>query len=258
MDELQNIILGNVTLAGFAAALLVGLIAGVIKGMVGFGLPTVLISGLTVMLAPDVALAALIFPTLVANAMQALRGGIKAALIAVNKYRVFLLAGLVFMIGSAQLVMSLSQSTLFLLIGMPVSCFALLQLGGWEFRLPNPTKGIEMAVGAVTGFIGGLSGVWGPPTVAYLTAINTPKAEQIRVQGVIYGLGAMVLAVAHLKSGVLRAETIPLSVVMILPAVLGMVIGVRIQDRINQARFKQVTLAVLLIAGLNLVRRGLF
>jgi uncharacterized membrane protein YfcA len=68
----------------------------------------------------------------------------------------------------------------------------------------------------------------------------------------------MVLAVAHLKSGVLRAETIPLSVVMILPAVLGMVIGVRIQDRINQARFKQVTLAVLLIAGLNLVRRGLF
>ena len=30
--------------------------------------------------------------------------------------------------------------------------------------------------------IGGIAGVWGPLTTSYLTAIETPKAEQIRVQ----------------------------------------------------------------------------
>ena len=102
-----------------------------------------------------------------------------------------------------------------------------------------------------------MSGVWGPPTVAYLTAIDTPKQEHLRIQGVIYGLGATALFLAHLQSGVIRSETLPLSVWLVCPAVLGLWIGFKVQDRINQALFRKVTLWVLLLAGLNLIRRGL-
>ena len=123
--------------------------------------------------------------------------------------------------------------------------------------LDGPRRGAEAAIGAFAGFIGGISGVWGPPTVAYLTAINTPKIEQMRVQGVIYGLGALALFGAHIQSGVMRAETAPFSAAMIVPAVLGMWLGTMIQDRIDQAVFRKVTLWVLLIAGATLIRRGL-
>ena len=44
---------------------------------------------------------------------------------------------------------------------------------------------------------------------------------------------------------------------LFLVALLGMFVGFRIQDRIPQSTFRTVTLWVLLIAGLNLVRRGL-
>ena len=93
--------------------------------------------------------------------------------------------------------------------------------------------------------------------MAYLTALGTEKKEQMRIQGVIYGLGAVVLFFAHLGSGVMRAETLPFSLLMILPALLGMWIGGKLQDRIDQATFRKATLFVLLIAGLNLVRRAL-
>jgi hypothetical protein len=102
-----------------------------------------------------------------------------------------------------------------------------------------------------------MSGIWGPPTVAYLTALNTPKDVQMRVQGVIYGLGAGALVIAHLGSGILRAETAPFSAILILPALLGMWVGLRLQARIDQARFRKLTLMVLLIAGLNLLRKAL-
>lgn len=241
----------------FALAFAVTALAGLVKGMVGFALPMIIVSGLGMFLSPELALAGLILPTLIANGIQALRQGPRAAFQSVRRFGVFLAVGLVFLLGSAQLVRVLPQSTLLLLIGIPIMFFCVLQLTGAGFTLRTPSKQIEALVGAVAGFIGGLSGIWGPPTVAYLTALNTPKGEQMRVQGVIYGLGAVALAVAHIGSGVLRSETLPFSVALVVPAILGMWVGGLFQDRIEQKAFRRVTLFVLLIAGLNLTRRGL-
>ena len=240
------------------AAVAIATLAGLIKGMVGFAMPMILISGLSTFLAPDLALAGLILPTVVTNGMQALRQGGRAAMASVRQFRVFLLVGLVFLLASAQLVTSLPTSVFLLVLGIPVAGFALMQLAGLRFHLSAPSVRIEAAVGAFAGFIGGLSGVWGPPTVAYLTALDTPKADQMRVQGVIYGLGAVALAMAHVGSGVLRGETLPFSLALIVPAVAGMWVGGRLSDRIDQTTFRRATLVVLFVAGANLVRRGLF
>ena len=210
----------------------------------------------TPFLSPEIALAALIGPTLITNGWQVMRQGLRAAWTSMVKFRVFLGSGLIVLMISAQFVRLLPQNALFLMIGVPVVVFALMQLRGWKPRLAAQSFGIEAAVGSLTGFLGGISGVWGPPTVAYLTAMDTPKTEQMRVQGAVFGLGAFALVGAHLQSGVLRAETIPLSILMVIPALAGMFIGLKIQDRIDQAAFRKATLLVLLIAGLNLVRKG--
>ena len=91
----------------------------------------------------------------------------------------------------------------------------------------------------------------------YLTALDTPKAESVRVQGVVYFLGAVFLLLAHMQSGVMNATIAPLSALVIIPALLGQSIGIWLQDRMPQAVFRRATLAVLVIAGLNLIRRGL-
>jgi uncharacterized membrane protein YfcA len=241
----------------FAMACGVALIGGLIKGMVGFALPMIMISGLSSFLPPDVALAGLIFATVASNGLQALRGGMAAAWQSVVKFRVFLIVGFFFLMASAQVVMFLPRQTMLLALGVPVAVFAAVQLCGVRFRLDQPPTWVEAVFGAIAGAIGGVSGVWGPPTVLYLTARNTPKAEQNRVQGVIYGLGAISLVFAHTGSGVLRAETAPLSLALLVPALLGMWIGVKVHDRIDQKTFRQATLLVLVVAGLNLVRLGL-
>lgn len=232
-------------------------LAGTIKGLVGFAMPMILMSGLGMFLPPELALAGLIMPTVVTNWVQALQHGLGSALASMRRYAVFLGIGLLFLLGSAQLVMVLPASVVLLMIGVPIAGFALMQLLGLHFTLAEPSRRIEVIFGAVAGFVGGLSGIWGPPTVAYLTALNTPKAEQMRVQGVIYGLGAVALLVAHTNSGVIRGETLPFSIGLVIPSVAGMWLGARLQNRIDQNGFRRATLFVLLIAGLNLMRLGI-
>ena len=82
----------------------IAVLAGIIKGMVGFGMPLVMISGLSTFLAPDLALAGLILPTLVSNGVQALRHGRAAVWKSMQRFRVFLLVGGVAMVIAAQFV----------------------------------------------------------------------------------------------------------------------------------------------------------
>ena len=242
----------------WGAIVAVALLAGLVKGMVGFAMPMIMVSGLGSIVGPDWALAGLILPTLATNGWQALRLGPAAAWAVVKRFRVFLGVALVALLISAQLVSVLPERVMLLMIGGPIVLFALTQLMGRQLRLAHPPKrAVELAVALVAGFIGGFSGVWGPPTVAYLTALETPKREQIQVQGVIYGLGAVSLLFAHLGSGVLRAETMPFSLMMVPLALAGMWVGLRLHDRIDQATFRRATLVVLLVAGLNLLRRAL-
>lgn len=254
MDMLLSLISAHELAVAFGVALL----AGLVKGIVGFAMPTVLLAGLGMFLAPELALAGLILPTVVSNAIQALRQGVGAALGSVRRFGVFLGVGLVFLMGSAQLVPVLSQSTMLLMIGLPVAGFAALQLVGLGWQLTAPSRRIEVVLGGFTGFIGGMSGIWGPPTVMYLNALGTAKAEHLRVQGVIYGIGAVALLAAHLGSGVIRAETAPFSAVLVVPALLGMWVGAKVQAKVNQDGFRRATNIVLMLAGVGLIWRGVF
>lgn len=238
-------------------ALSIAVLGGIVKGVVGFAMPMVVISGLSSIMEPELALAGLILPTLVTNGTQALRQGIAPAWASVQQFRVYLVVGGVVLVASAQLVRVLPISVLLGLIGVPVVLFALMQLVGIRLSLKRQRKDVEAGIGAFAGFLGGVSGIWGPPTVLYLTALDTEKTEQMRVQGVIYGLGAVALAGAHIGSGVLRAETLPLSLALIAPALLGQWLGGKVLDRIDQVVFKKATLCILLIVGLNLIRRSL-
>lgn len=242
----------------FAAAVAVALFAGFVKGAVGFALPMILISGLSTFLPADLALAGLILATLLLNVAQAFRQGAAAAWGSLRRYwRLISCVGLA-IVASAPLVTVLSDRALYLMLGVPIAAFTISQLMGRQLILPARQRApAEVAMGLVGGFFGGISGVWGPPVIAYLLSFNTDKLEMVRVQGVVFLIGAVMLLGAHLGSGVLNAQTLPFSAALVLPAALGMWLGTRVQDRLDPVRFRKLTLAILTLAALNLIRRGL-
>ena len=110
----------------------IAVFAGVIKGLVGFALPLILISGMGSVIDPELALAGLLFPTLLSNLWQAFRQGIGAAVGSLKSFLPFLAVGGVMLVISAQMVRVIPANAMFLLIGVPVVLFTALQLMGWR------------------------------------------------------------------------------------------------------------------------------
>lgn len=251
-------ILADFGLVPLLIALAIMVFAGLVKGTLGFGLPMIAISGLGSIYAAEIAIAALIIPTLVTNLWQGLRNGPAAALSSLREYWRLNLVMLVMIWATAQLVTSIPGHVLLLLLGSVVTFFGLIQVLGWRPQVAaRHSKWMQYCVGLVSGFFGGLSGVWGPPILLFLLSLNTPKVELVRVQGLCFLTGSVVLGAAHLQSGVLNASTIPFSALLLVPTLIGMLIGFKVQDRLNQERFRKITLIVLVLAGANLLRRGM-
>lgn len=239
-------------------AFAIALLAGVVKGVVGFALPLIMVSGLGSIMDPKLALAGIIAPVLLSNLLQTLRKGTALAILAARDFWRYLLIVCIAILIAAQGVAQVSSQVFYLFLGVPVMGLTLLQLAGWRLHVaPANRKRAEWLVGLISGIFGGFAGTWGPTTVLYLMAIDTPRDRQMIVQGVIYGVGSIALFLGHLQSGILNTATAPFSVALIVPALLGMWIGFHLQDRLDQQKFRKVTLAVLFLAGVNLMRKGI-
>ena len=231
--------------------------AGFVKGAVGFAMPMIMMSAFGSFLPGETALALLIMPTVVTNIAQAFRQGWGAAWASVGKYRLHVGMLMLFIPISAQFVRMIPQNLMYGLLGVPILAFAVLQLAGRSLAISiHHRSRAEAGLGVIGGLYGGISGIWGPPLLVLLLSTGASKEETVRVQGVVFLIGAIMLLGAHLTSGVLNAQTLPLSLLMVLPAAAGMWLGFRLHDRLDPLRFRRWTLILLALTGLNLIRRA--
>lgn len=237
----------------------IALFAGVVKGAIGFALPLIIVSGLSTVMDPKIAIASMILPVVMSNLVQTFRQGLDEAMSATREYWRYICVVCVAILVVAQTLPYFPTQVFNLVLGIPVVGLSIMQLVGFRPTIaPEKRSRADWVIGLISGIFGGLAGTWGPTTVLYLIAIGTPKARQMIVQGVIYGTGSIALFVAHLNSGLFNKDTAPLSALLVLPAFAGMWVGFRLQDRMDAELFRKATLVLLTIAGLNLIRRGLF
>ncbi len=227
-------------------AIAITIVAGVIKGAIGFAMPLIMVSALSSFVDPKIAIAAIILPIVASNGLQTLRHGIGPAIEASKEHWRYLVVVCIMIFAAAQLVPVIPQKVFYFVLGIPVVGLSLVQLFGLQLTISDRHKWwAEWVIAAISGTLGGLVGTWGPTTVLYLLAMKTEKMKQITVQGVIYGLGSVTLLFAHIQSGVLNAKTVGLSALLVPFALGGMWVGFKLLDKLDQQRFRQITLLVL-------------
>ncbi len=242
-----------------ALAVAVTLFAGFVKGAVGFAMPMIMMSAFTLFLPGPTALALLILPTFATNIAQAFRQGPSAALASANDFRLHIIAVILALAFSAQFVTGLSKPLMAGLLGVPILAFALWQLAGRTMAIRiGHRRQVEVVLGVIGGLYGGISGIWGPPLLVLLLSLKLEKQEMLRVQGVVFLIGSVALFAAHLTSGVLNARTLPLSALMVIPALIGSRVGLALQDRLDARRFRRWTLILLALTGANLLRQAAY
>lgn len=246
----------NMNLELLLIAALIFFSAGLIKGTVGIGLPTVVVSMLSMFADPRWAMSVVIIPIFVTNFWQFIRADASRRQVLNYWPFVLLLVVLNYLISSYSIAVDTDQ--LLLALGIVVILFATTNLMRKPPALPASwDKPAQLIAGTLAGTLGGLTTIWGPPMVVYLLSKRLEKEDFVLISGAILTAGSLPLLLSYTQAGHLPLPTVISSAALILPALLGMYFGEQLRKRVDTERFMKLLLLVFLMLGLNLIRRAL-
>lgn len=225
------------------------LLAGFVKGVIGLGMPTVSLALLTAIVGLPQAMALLLIPSFVANAWQAFSGGHARAIIA-RIWPFLTMATVTIWLGALALT-SLDSAMLLALLGAALVAYAILGLGGIRFAVP-PHHEVWMGplLGIANGVLTGMTGAFVVPGVMFLQALGLSKDMLVQAMGMLFGLSTLGLAVALGGNGLLSRELGAQSMAALAPALLGMMLGRALRNRLSEPVFKRFFFAGIMVAGL--------
>lgn len=238
-----------------AAIAVVFVLAGVVKGVVGLGLPTLAMGLLTLAVAPAEAATLLLAPSFVTNAWQMAAGPYLPGLVR----RLWpMLAGVVIgtVAGAGSLTGGSPAATAGL--GLVLMLYAAVALWAPRLRVPAGAQGwAGPVVGVTTGLVTGATGVFVVPAVPYLQAIGLEKDELVQALGLSFTVSTVALAIGlALHGGFATGEALA-SLIALAPAMAGMWLGQRIRARISPPTFRFWFLVSLGVLGAWLAWRAI-
>lgn len=239
-----------------AAVAAVFLLAGLVKGAIGMGLPTVAIGLLSLAMTPARAAAILVVPSLVTNVWQALAGGNALALI---RRLAPLLAGICLgtFVGALWLPSaSGGQATVWL--GVALVVYAALGLVKVHFKVPpRHETWLGLVMGGLTGAITVTTGVFVLPGVPYIQALDFDRDKLVQALGLSFTVSTVTLALALSHAGEMRLSLAGAALAALAAALVGMVIGQILRGRVRPETFSLWFFLGLLALGSHLALRGL-
>jgi uncharacterized membrane protein YfcA len=235
-----------------AAALFAG---GFSKGATGIGLPPIATPIIAMVTDVPTAVGLMAVPIVISNAWQAVSGGLLVP--SIRRFRLVLVAIPPGVVLGGTVLSQGDPDLLFMLLGIIVSAFAALSLLRPGLHLPGgmETK-LALPVGLAAGIIGGISSLFVPVLASFLLSLRLKPEEFVAGLGLLFLTGGVTLTLVTAGFGLLTAEGWIAALFAIIPVTLGQVAGRAIRRHIDAETFRKIVLAVLLLIGLNLLRRA--
>lgn len=244
------------------AAMAVFALAGVVKGVVGLGLPTVSMALLALFMPAGQAAAWLLLPSLVTNVVQmrplallwpVLRrlGWMQLGIVTGT------LGGMLWWgpVGEA----AVARTAL----GVALVLYALWGLWGPGLQVPGRHQAwLGLACGLLTGAITALTGVFVVPAVAFLQSLALARQALMQAMGLCFTVSTLALGAGMALARAPGHESLPwsstalVSALMLLPALAGMAWGERLRQSLSPQVFRRVLMLSLLALGIYMCVRG--
>ncbi|MDJ0777914.1 MAG: sulfite exporter TauE/SafE family protein [Gammaproteobacteria bacterium] len=229
-------------------------LAGLVKGVVGLGLPTTSLALLAIAFDLPTAMALLLVPSLVTNCWQALNGGYLVTLLR-RLWPMLTAATLCIGIGGLAL-QRIELYWLTALLGLLLVIYAASGLAGLDLRLaPRREAWSGPLVGALNGVLTGMTGSFVVPGVMYLRALGLPRDQLVQAMGLLFALSTLALGLVLRSADLLPVHGLGWSGLALLPTLLGMALGQQLRRRLSESRFRRLLMLTLLgLGGFILVR----
>lgn len=230
----------------FIAAVFI--LAGVVKGVTGLGLPTVSMGLLAVVMTPLQAAALVVLPTFLTNIWQLVAGPSLRPII----WRLWpMMAALCLGTWAGAGLMTGSYSRYgSLLLGAVLVIYAMAALASLHVKVARSHElWLGPIVGAGTGIIAAATGVFMIPSVPYLQAIGLSKEDFVQALGLTFTVATIALSVNLALAGAFKITLAGPTLGALAMAALGMWLGQELRLRLSPPAFRRWFLIGLALLG---------
>lgn len=230
-------------------------IAGVVKGMIGVGMPVVAFPMLSMLVDVQTAVMLLSMPLVLSNIPQALEGGF------VGKTLWSLapvLAGMVpgIWIGAAVL-LNADPAVAKIAAGAGVILVAAVSLLAPNLQIKQRMIGlVGLGAGFCGGLLGGIAALSGPLVFIFLLAKGLSGKAFTKEASMFLVVSSVLLALALTSSQKFDWRDVLISTLATLPVVAGMLAGQKVRGAVPAGAFRTLVVLAVLLSGAQLVWKG--
>jgi len=189
------------TISGIAGTFF---IAGISKGILGLGLPSISLAFLTVLIDLQTAMALLLVPSFITNLYQGYVGGNSFTLMK-RLWPFLVFASATIPIGVTVL-KQFDPSILSGLLGSLLIIYAFLSATGLRITLKSYHEvWAGPLFGAINGILTGMTGSFVFPGVMFMQSLNFSRQMLIQAMGLLFTISTLILAVTLQKHDILNA-----------------------------------------------------
>lgn len=245
------------------AAAAVFVVAGVVKGVTGMGLPAVAVSLLCLWMSPAQAAALLVLPALATNVAQC--RGPHARWLAARLWPLWLGLALATVLAPAagSRLLPIPAGVVLGAVLVAYGLWGLWRLRAMDHRTAAaascgtpPARWKALAAGIATGGITAVTSVFVMPMVPYLQTLRLEKETMVQALGLSFTVATLALALRLPPAGA-SGWLAPPALLALAAAFAGLALGAAVRRRIGPAAFQRAAFIVFILLGLaNLARAG--
>ncbi len=230
------------------------LLAGMVKGITGMGLPTLAMGMLGSIMPPVAAASLLVVPSFVTNIWQLFAGPSFAPIL--RRLWLMMIGVLIGTLCGSWLLTSGNVKWTTAGLGAALIIYAVYTLLARQLTIPAlAERWSSPVVGLITGLVTGGTGVFVVPAVPYIQALGLGRDDLIQALGLSFTVSTIALAAGLASNGAFQIEHIAMSSLAVVPALLGMWLGQLLRQRISPETFRRWFLVFLILLGLELLSR---
>ena len=233
------------------------LIAGLVKGVIGIGMPIVAFPLLSMLVDVQTAVMLLSVPLILSNIPQALEGGLATqTLWSLAPVLVGMIPGV--WIGVVVL-LNVDPAVAKIVAGVAVTLVAILILFAPKLQVKQRLVGpVGLAAGFCGGLLGGIAALSGPLVFIFLLAKGLRGRAFTKEASMFLVVSSLLLASALASSHRFDWHDVLISTLATAPVVTGTLVGQKVRDAVPADAFKKSVVLMVLLSGAQLVWNGMF
>lgn len=244
--------LGEFSLFILSYIFIVYLICGVIKGTIGFGMPTVSISLLVFFIDVKVIIALILIPTIIVNFYQLSRGGNFKKIF--NETKFFLFSSTIFIFPGSYLLNLINSQFIILFIALVLFMNSILFLTNIKYTLSSyKSPLIQILIGSINGVIIGMTSIYTMPLIFLLQSLRYNKDTTVQFLGIAFFLYPIAQLLSFTNLNLISLEIVKISFLALIPIFLGLYIGQKIRKKISESLFQKFFYCMLLMMSLIII-----